>query len=272
MNKKILVVAVLSAFTASAMAQVCSVKTEPVEPIDNSYYAGTENLSGDALKAKLNQIISKNHRRLPYTSSTFDVWDALSVTDEDPNNPNNVILMYTGRSQAKSAHGGGPNDWNREHTYPKSQGGFKSDKAFAYTDIHHLRPTDASMNSERGSLEFDEGGSPTKETPSAGNKKTSTTFEPRDEVKGDVARIIFYMATRYEGHDPITPDLELSPRVEDNGTALGNVCTLLEWHANDPVDSFEANRNDKIHSIQLNRNPFIDHPEWAEELFRSSCY
>ncbi|WKK83413.1 endonuclease (plasmid) [Marivirga arenosa] len=33
-------------------------------------------------------------------------------------------------------------------------------------------------------------------------------WEPRDKVKGDVARILFYMATRYEGTNG-EPDLEL---------------------------------------------------------------
>ena len=44
--------------------------------------------------------------------------------------------------------------------------------------------------------------------------------------------------------------------------------TLLDWHRNDPVDSWEENRNDIIYySYQNNRNPFIDHPELAEHLW-----
>ncbi|WP_019613127.1 endonuclease I family protein [Psychromonas ossibalaenae] len=253
-------------------------KVEPVDPTDptdpNDYYAGTENLQGAELKAKLNQIISTGVTKLPYSSSEFDVWDALAVTDQDPDNENNVILMYTGRSQLITFSSSGNNDpdaWNREHTYPKSNGGFNDKSASGYTDIHHLRPTDASINNERGNLEFDNGGSATSESPDAGNKKTSTTFEPRDAVKGDVARMMFYMATRYEGHDLKTPDLELVSSVTDNSTAMGNVCTLLDWNIQDPVDTFESDRNDKIQKIQGNRNPYVDNPQWANEIFAKDC-
>ncbi|WP_022941571.1 endonuclease I family protein [Psychromonas hadalis] len=249
-----------------------SVTIKPENP--SNYYAGTEGLKGDALKTKLNKIISKNVTKLPYTSSEFDVWDALAITDQDPDNSNNVILMYTGRSQLITFSSSGNNDpdaWNREHSYPKSNGGFNDRSASGYTDIHHLRPTDASINSERGNLEFDNGGSATSESPEAGNKITSTTFEPRDAVKGDIARMMFYMATRYEGDDISTPDLELVTSVTNNGTAMGNICTLLNWNILDPVDDFESLRNDKIQKIQGNRNPYVDNPDWADEIFAKDC-
>lgn len=271
MKKTIIGLLVLAACSSQAAAlynSKCHVREDgPKPPTLEKYYESATGLTGDALKAELNVIISKDHNKLSYGN----LWDVLSITDEDPNNKNNVILMYTGRSQAKHTHGGGADNWNREHTYPKSNGGFKNSSAYAYTDIHQLRPTDASINSERGSLEFDNGGSPTKESPWAGNKRTSSTFEPRDEVKGDVARMMFYMATRYEGKDPITPDLELVPSVTNNGTALGNVCTLLQWHRQDPVDTFELERNEKIYGIQGNRNPYVDHQEWAENIFEKDC-
>ncbi len=243
----------------------------------NGYYDSALNKTGDSLKSALNSIVSTGITKLPYSSSSLDVWDALMETDEDPNNPDNVLLMYTGRSQLKSFSSSGNNDgdaWNREHTYPKSNGEFNDSRAHAYTDIHHLRPTDASINNERGNLEFDLGGSPTSESPSAGNLKDSDSFEPRDEVKGDVARMMFYMATRYEGNDTSdasNPDLELVSSVTNNGSALGNVCRLLDWNTQDPVDSFEFNRNTKIQNIQGNRNPFVDNPQWAESIFRKDC-
>lgn len=239
----------------------------------NGYYDSALNIGGDELKAALNAIISTGITKLPYSSSSFDVWDALDITDEDPNNSNNVILMYSGRSQAKGQKTGqgslGQDNWNREHTYPKSNGGFNDKGAYAYTDIHHLRPSDESVNSARGNLEFDEGGVELTEAP--GNKKATNSFEPRDEVKGDVARMMFYMATRYEGNDPKTPDLELVASLTDNGTALGNVCTLLKWNQQDPVNQFEFDRNSKIQTIQGNRNPFVDNPQWVESIFAKDC-
>ncbi|MFA0567099.1 endonuclease [Vibrio kagoshimensis] len=239
----------------------------------NGYYDSALDKSGDELKAALNSIISTGITKLPYSSSSFDVWDALDKTDEDPNNSNNVILMYTGRSQEKGQKTGqgslGQDNWNREHTYPKSNGGFNDKSAYGYTDIHHLRPTDESVNSKRGNLEFDNGGSELTEAP--GNYSDGDSFEPRDQVKGDVARMIFYMATRYEGNDSKTPDLELVPTVVDNGTALGNVCTLLAWNTQDAVDEFEFNRNTKIQEIQGNRNPFVDNPQWVDSIFAKDC-
>ncbi|MDN3698417.1 endonuclease [Vibrio cortegadensis] len=262
---------------------------EPVEPpippgeIHNpdGYYDSALDKTGDELKLALNNIISTGITKLPYTDNSspdaMDVWKALMITDEDPNDSSNVILMYTGRSQLKtlnSSSDNGGDAWNREHSYPKSNGGFNDNRASAYTDIHHLRPTDASINSERSNLEFDNGGSPTSESPAAGNKKDGDSFEPRDAVKGDVARMMFYMATRYEGKDTSdvsNPDLELVSTVSGNGTALGNVCRLLEWNTADPIDDFEFERNSKIQKIQGNRNPFVDNAQWAEVIFRKDC-
>ncbi|KNE78915.1 ribonuclease, partial [Streptomyces fradiae] len=49
---------------------------------------------------------------------------------------------------------------------------------------------------------------------------------------------------------------------------MGRVSMLLEWHEQDPPDAFEKNRNEVIYAdFQHNRNPFIDHPEWAGEIW-----
>ena len=66
--------------------------------IPNGYYDEAQGLTGDILKTELNNII-KDHIEFPYTSSGTDVWDILKETDKDPNNPNNVILLYTGWSK-----------------------------------------------------------------------------------------------------------------------------------------------------------------------------
>jgi endonuclease I len=236
--------------------------TDPIEPppYDDTYYQSAIGKTGDALKTELHNIID-DHRELSYDN----VWEALRNTDEDPNNPNNVILLYTGRSQSKLTNGGNVNDWNREHVWAKSHGDFGT-SAGAGTDIHHLRPTDVSVNSSRGNLDFDNGG--TQHSEALGNYYDSDSWEPRDEVKGDVARMLFYMAVRYEG-DSGEVDLELNNNV-NNGTAPfhGKMSVLLEWHREDPVDVRERRRNDIIYSdYQYNRNPFIDHPEWAESIW-----
>jgi endonuclease I len=99
------------------------------------------------------------------------------------------------------------------------------------------------------------------------------TWEAPDEVKGDIARMLFSMVVRYEGNDMSnTPDLELLDSVTDRGKPhLGKLCTLYQWHIIDPVSDFEENRNNVVYSWQGNRNPFIDRPEYAEVIWRMKC-
>ncbi|MCS0671803.1 endonuclease [Cytobacillus firmus] len=229
-------------------------------PEPGGYYDAATGKTGEALKTALHTIID-DHTEISYSN----VWEALRDTDEDPANSNNVILLYTGRSQGKFTNGSGVNDWNREHVWAKSHGDFGTAMG-AGTDLHHLRPTDASVNSSRGNLDFDDGG--TQHSEALGNYYDSDSWEPRDAVKGDVARMLFYMAVRYEG-DSGEVDLELNNLV-NNGSAPyhGKMSVLLEWHKEDPVDDNERRRNEIIYSdYQHNRNPFIDHPEWASAIW-----
>ncbi len=228
--------------------------------IPSGYYSSADGKTGSQLKAALHNII-KGHTSYGYGS----LWDILSDSDEDPNNHNNVILIYTGISRSKSSHGGSQGDWNREHVWAKSHGGFGT-TAPAGTDAHHIRPADVQVNSLRGHLDFDMGGSPVSGAP--GCYKDDDSFEPRDAVKGDVARMILYMAVRYEG-DNGEPDLEVVDYVNTYPQPKhGKLSTLLEWNAQDPPDDFERQRNDVIYyDYQHNRNPFIDHPEYVASIW-----
>ena len=107
----------------------------------------------------------------------------------------------------------------------------------------------------------------------------SETFEPTDEWKGDVARCLLYMATRYSNKLPnntqaepylyLTDDRSYSD--DSNTTFHGvqyNLSTLLSWHEQDPVSNYEIHRNNLIYkNVQNNRNPYIDHPEWARRVY-----
>jgi endonuclease I len=234
---------------------------DPGNPPDpGDYYAAASGKTGAALKSALHTIISSQ------TKLTYEqVWNALKDTDQDPANPNNVILLYSGRSQAKSTNGGGVNDWNREHVWAKSHGDFGTATGPG-TDVHHLRPEDVSVNSARGNLDFDNGGSAVTECP--GCTADGDSFAPRAAVRGDVARMIFYMAVRYEGGGG-WPNLEPNNSV-NNGTApyIGKLSVLKAWSAADPPDAFEKRRNQVIFDTwQHNRNPFIDHPEWVSSIW-----
>jgi len=241
------------------------------------YYAAVQTeidlgSSAQVIKTTINSTISSDIKSLTYA----EVWTALTYTDEDPSNTDNVILWYTARSQAKSTNGSGaastnPDNWNREHSWPKSHG-FPDEGQLAYTDIHHLRPSDISVNGSRSNLDFDNSDSPLAESPS--NRIDSDSFEPRDDIKGDVARMMFYMDTRYEGagSDNVN-DLVLVNRLTSAAEPnLGFLCTLIAWNNADLVDASEQSRNDRIYELQGNRNPFIDNPSWVATLYPAeSC-
>ncbi|GGZ17546.1 endonuclease I family protein [Streptomyces poonensis] len=227
---------------------------------DDTYYADATGKTGTALKDSLHEIIS-DQKKISYSA----VWEALKVTDQDPNNSSNVKLLYSGISRSKSLNGGNTGNWNREHVWAKSHGDFGTATGPG-TDLHHLRAEDVQVNSIRGNKDFDNGGSAVSN--GGGSLTDSDSFEPRDAVKGDVARMILYMAVRYEGDDS-WPDLEANDKV-GNGSApyLGRLSVLKQWNDEDPPDAWEQRRNEVIHSTyQGNRNPFIDHPEWVEAIW-----
>lgn len=228
------------------------------------YYADAEGRTGEDLARALHEIISTDVDRLRYD----ELWEALRDTDADPGAPGRVIELYTGDSVPGGANGGDPDEWNREHVWPQSRGGFGT-SAGPGTDLHHVRPADVSVNADRSSLDFDDGGSPQGEADDT--YRDADSWEPRDAVKGDVARMVLYMAVRYEGGDGYA-DLEVSEEVGrrdlDALGYLGRLSTLLRWHEQDPPDAFERARNDAIHETwQGNRNPFVDRPEWVSAIW-----
>ena len=82
-------------------------------------------------------------------------------------------------------------DFNREHVWAKSHGGFDADSQDGYSDLHHLRPTRPDVNSARWHLDFDEGGELYSD--SGCRRVVDLSWEPQEVVKGDVARMLFYM-------------------------------------------------------------------------------
>ncbi len=227
-----------------------------------TYYAGLNlNQTGENFRRDLSAIISKNFNHHSYKTNNT----VLVETDPDPNHNGNIICFYTGQSLS-----GG---WNKEHVWAKSHG-FPNSGDYPYCDAHHLRPTLNSINSSRGNSDFGEvDGESGVKSDGYGNKWTSSIFEPRDEVKGDVARIMFYMATRY-GFDGKF-NLKL---VDDRNTSastgngrFGGLQTLLKWHYEDPVSTSEIYRNNVIFdNWQHNRNPYIDHPEYVDLAWPNS--
>jgi len=242
--------------------------TMTLNTILEGYYEGISG-TGETLKTNLHNLLRTTH----LTAFSYDaLWTQLQYTDEDSLNTNNIIEIYTGWSVPKNYSGGGVDQWNREHTWSKSHGDF-GDVPKAGTDLHHLRPCDSTVNSAKGNKDFDNGGTPYIDaSPYAGYSGNTGCFtdtdswEPRDADKGDVARMILYMSVRYEGTDT-TYDLEMQDITPTVGAYYGKLSTLLNWHVIDPPGSWERRRNNRIHERQGNRNPFIDHPEFVNQLW-----
>lgn len=215
----------------------------------SAYYQSAEGLTGQALKLQLRTIVTTGFVAQTYGSGNT----ILGISDRDPNNPSNVYLLYNGASVSGTWDQG--STWNKEHVWPKSLLGIgelgNSDKNIA-TDMHNLRACNPSINSSRGNKYY-------------ANATNSLSFGPsavfKDDHRGDVARIIFYMAVRYS----------ILSIVNTNGSIstyqFAQLDVLLEWHELDPVDNFERNRNEVIFSYQKNRNPFIDYPHFVDLIW-----
>ena len=232
-------------------------------------------LTGTALKNALATKITTTHTNL--LSYTPGVWEASRITDLDPNNSNNVLLVYgfengtdgsvtNDRSRDKNNNGGSNGQWNREHVYAKSLGtpvlldGGSGSSSDAGEDAHHLRPADVQWNGIRGNSTFAAG--------SGNSGNVAGGWYPGDEWKGDIARMMMYMYLRYGSQClPINVGTGTSPASDSNMVNL-----FLQWNAEDPVSAFEDARN-TYHGntantyAQGNRNPFIDNPYLATVIW-----
>ena len=173
--------------------------------------------------------------------------------------------------------------YNREHVWPKSHASFHEKNGGC--DLHHLRPTDTTINSTRSNYTFGNvkdklSSYKTKEnggktvlwySSSYSTGGSDGLVEVLDNVKGDVARILLYVYVRWE--EPNLFEKDSSPTVgpsdekNDGMKVIEDLNTLLQWCKEDPVDKWEMTRNDLVQNVQGNRNVFIDYPELAWLLF-----
>lgn len=248
--------------------------------IPDGYYDSLDtSVSEEMFREDLHDVISAN-----YTWNSYDTaWTIDSYADADPYNEGHIKCLYTGLSVENDSHtsSGDKLYWNREHTWPKSHG-FNDDKSAPYTDCHHLRASESKINIAKSNNDFGELDSDY--TESYGNRYGNGIFEPNDDVKGDVARMLLYMFIRYGEYDDTTVTINnntYSVNLElvdnSNTTAISNgngklakLSTILSWHYQDPVSDREIYRNNVVYMFQKNRNPFIDHPEYVEYAFRNS--
>jgi len=243
-------------FAASSFLTISGI----AQPI--GFYNGTEGKSGDALKQVLHAKIN-SHVDFSYNQAKY----IINYSDADPANPANVILFYSQISRNASLYGSVAGTINREHVWAKSHGNFAGIRPMD-GDALNLRPADAIVNMNRGNLDFDNvKPNGTQDAIATDCWYSLSAYEPGPLSKGQVARILFYMATRYEGTDGEI-DLELVPKTKNYPEAkFGNLTTLLEWNKQYPPSAMERQRNERIFRIQQNRNPFVDHPEFADYIW-----
>ncbi|MDP4281252.1 MAG: endonuclease [Bacteroidota bacterium] len=245
--------------------------------IPPGYYDSADGLTGTALQSALHNII-KGHTVVAYGSlytyfATTDakpgdvVWDMYS---DIPNGTPPYLYHYNSGEECGNYNSEG-DCYNREHSWPNSW--FGGEVYPMYSDLFHLYPTDGYVNNRRANYPYGEVGS-AQWTSENGSKVgnctwpgySGTVFEPIDTYKGDFARSYFYMSTRYYGEDAGWPGSAMTAGSQLKPWALQ---MLLSWNGEDPVSQKEIDRNNAVYGIQNNRNPFIDHPEYAQQIWGS---
>jgi endonuclease I len=203
-----------------------------------TYYDGlTFYEDSDLLFDELEKHTESNHTTILFYGQRHQY---LYNADEDLDDSDSVILMYTGESRYWEEYTSGnnsysPQTFNTEHVFPQSL--LSSENAV--TDLHHLRACDAEINSDRSNFPYTDG--------SGSYKLENNRWFPGDEWKGDVARMVLYLNVRYG----------------ENFNKVGGLSIFLKWNVADPVSAFETQRNNVIYAAQGNRNPFIDNPYLA---------
>lgn len=284
--------------------------------IPSGYYS-TATGTGYALKTQLRKIIDDANDGLASEHFASDLgyaglWTTYGTSDRDHQyeNDNSVIDLYsenptgadpynftysTSQCGTYSVEG---DCYNREHTVPQSY--FGNGVLPMYADAHFILPTDGKVNGWRADHPYGVvgGGTPspcnsgatnspcnTANGSKIGNNLNSgysagfsgTVFEPVDDFKGDIARLLLYFVTRYENNLPSFYSSSTSEaKVMFDGSTTQSFSTpflniLLTWHQQDPVSPREIERNNAIYARQNNRNPYIDHPDYVCQIWSSQC-
>lgn len=234
-----------------------------------TYYRNADGKKGEALKTAFHNIIKS-----PSVTSYSGLINAYQSTDtradgyvRDWYSNSTNFRHITDKAGSYKKEG---DVYNREHSVPSS---WFSKESPMYSDIMHVVPTDGYVNNRRSNYPFGEVSTATytsnngycKLGRSAVSGYSGTVFEPNDEVKGDFARIYFYMVTCYE--DKISSwasSNATASSVFDGKTYPGlkqwTLDMMMRWAAQDPVDDVERARNEAVYKVQRNRNPFVDYP------------
>lgn len=261
----------LTLITISALAQV------PAGYYNNA--TGT----GAALKTQLKAIITNGHQDHGYGG----LWTGYQTTDRDYyyENDGTILDIYSERPTAADpynftystnqcgSYGNEGDCYNREHIVPQS---LFNEASPMKNDIHFIRATDGKVNGMRSNYPFGKVGTASFTSLNGsklGNSVSAgyggTVFEPIDEFKGDVARMIFYFVTRYETQLSGFSSGDMLGGSAYPGLQTWELNQLLAWHNLDPVSPAEIGRNNASYTYQGNRNPYIDNPNYVNLVWET---
>lgn len=261
------------------------------------YYNSATGLNCSALKTALKNIIHNGFNGQPYGSlwtqyqssdvkprevgsgSAMVIWDIYSdnPTGTDPYN-------FTPITHQCGSYNSEADCYNREHSVPQSWFGANASSGSVgpESDYHHIFPTDGYVNGKRANYVYGEvataswtslNGSKLGSSAVAGI--TGTVFEPINEYKGDVARAFFYFVTMYQDNMPAWgTNAEAVQAFEPNtfpSIDIPYLKLMIKWHNQDPVSQKEIDRNNAAYAYQGNRNPFVDYPQYVNQVWNSTC-
>ena len=266
----------------------------PNKPVDSSaienvsraastYYDEITATSGTSLLGQLHDLSKKKH-------TTYNSYSAISTSNcinTDPYGSNSYVMdFYSGAPTKNEITSSGTVGWNREHVWCQDLSNGLYGTTGAGADIQHLRPTIPKLNSDRGNKKYGElNNSGTASTATDVNNNTvyggyysGSVFQPMDNKKGDVARIVMYLYMHYNKASNVGGSSEDNSyfgtlnftHVISASNEAAAIQLLLTWNTSDPVDSIETTRNEEAAKITGCRNPFIDHPEYANSIWGSS--
>ena len=163
---------------------------------------------------------------------------------------------------------------NCEHSWPQSMGAGQEPQK---SDMHHLYPCKSNVNSSRGNKPFGESIDSQTSTwyrneysqtsiPSqyidefSETNNSSDVFEPREIVKGNIARSMYYFHTMYNNNSDQS-FFELQKDV------------LYQWHLIDPVDQKELDRTWAIAQYQDGKpNPYVIDNSLIYRIWFFNCF
>ena len=196
-RRNILIALVLVLATSTAWAQGPNGSKD--------YYKAANGKKGQALKTAMHNIIY-SHRNIGYDG----LYEAYKKTDTRADGKvrdwYSNATNYTHVKDKAGSYSQEGDCYNREHSVPQSWFESYADAGIIKADIVHVLPTDGYVNNRRSNYPLAEVGTATYKSKNEYCKLGSCSvsgysgqvFEPNDEIKGDMARIYFYMATCYE--------------------------------------------------------------------------